>query len=239
MSRIDGRSAAQTREIELLPDSFRRNDVLVKYGATQVLCYASIEDRVPGWLVGSGSAWLSAEYQMLPTSSPPRQRRERLQLSGRTQEIQRLIGRSLRTAVGLQGLGQMTFHIDCDVIIADGGTRTASITGAMVALANLIDQESNRWKRGPEILQHLVSAISVGIVKGEPVCDLNYIEDRDAEVDANVVGLSTGGYAEIQATNEDGAYDREQLNTMLDLADPTLQTLFDKQRAVIRRKGWL
>jgi ribonuclease PH len=239
MSRIDGRSATQTREIELLPDSFRRNDVLVKYGATQVLCYASIEDRVPGWLVGSGSAWLSAEYQMLPTSSPPRQRRERLQLSGRTQEIQRLIGRSLRTAVELQGLGQMTFHIDCDVIIADGGTRTASITGAMVALANLIDQEANRWKRGPEILQHLVSAISVGIVKGAPVCDLNYIEDRDAEVDANVVGLSTGGYAEIQATNEDGAYDRAQLNTMLDLADPALQTLFEKQRAVIRRKGWL
>ncbi|MCB1188264.1 ribonuclease PH [bacterium] len=239
MSRLDGRAPAQMREVELLPDSFRRNDVLVKYGATQVLCYASIEDRVPPWLVGSGSAWLTAEYQMLPTASEPRQRRERLQLSGRTQEIQRLIGRSLRTALNLQGLGQLTFRIDCDVLVADGGTRTASITGSMVALANLIDDEKERFKRFPDILTHLVSAVSVGIVNGNPVCDLNYVEDRDAEVDANVVGLSTGGYAEIQATNEDGAYNRVQLNAMLDQADTALEQLFAMQRSAIRRSGWL
>ncbi len=239
MSRLDGRNAAQMRDVELLPDTYRRNDVLVRYGATQVLCYASIEDRVPPWLVGSGSAWLTAEYQMLPTSSEPRQRRERLQLSGRTQEIQRLIGRSLRTAVRLQGLGQLTFRVDCDVLVADGGTRTASITGSMVALANLIDQEQNRFKRNPDILSHLVAAVSVGIVDGNPVCDLNYVEDRDAEVDANVVGLSSGGYAEIQATNEDGAYDRAQLNAMLDHADSALTELFEKQRKAIRRSDWL
>ena len=239
MTRLDGRNAAQMREVELLPDSYRRNDVLVKYGATQVLCYASIEDRVPPWLVGSGSAWLTAEYQMLPTASEPRQRRERLQLSGRTQEIQRLIGRSLRTAVKLQGLGQLTFRVDCDVLVADGGTRTASITGSMVALANLIDQEQGRFKKHPDILSHLVAAVSVGIVDGDPVCDLNYVEDRDAEVDANVVGLSSGGYAEIQATNEDGAYNRVQLNAMLDQADAALNELFDKQRKAIRRSDWL
>ncbi|MCB1218372.1 ribonuclease PH [bacterium] len=239
MSRLDGRGPAQMRDVELQPDSFRRNDVLVKYGATQVLCYASIEDRVPPWLVGSGSAWLTAEYQMLPTASEPRQRRERLQLSGRTQEIQRLIGRSLRTAVNLQGLGQLTFHIDCDVIVADGGTRTASITGAMVALANLIDDHSERFRRFPDILTHLVAAVSVGVVNGTAVCDLNYVEDRDAEVDANVVGLSSGGYAEIQATNEDGAYDRAQLNAMLDLADTALADLHGRQRGAIRRSDWL
>ena len=235
MARIDGRQPADMREVTIQPDHFRKNDTLVTFGATKVLCYASIEDRVPGWLAGAGCGWLTAEYNMMPSAGDPRQNRERRYLGGRTQEIQRLIGRSLRAALNLNSLPPMTIHIDCDVILADGGTRTASITGAMVALANLIASNQHRFRNPP--LKCLAAAISVGVVEGTPMLDLNYVEDRDAEVDSNVVGLSTGGFAELQATNEHGAFSREHLDEMLNLADGALATLYELQRSNIALKG--
>lgn len=234
MTRIDGRKLDQLREITIQPDMFRKNDVLVAYGATRVLCYASIEGRVPPWLVGAGCGWLSAEYNMLPSAGEPRQQRERPYPSGRTHEIQRLVGRSLRAAVQLDNLPPLTIHIDCDVIVADGGTRTASITGGMVALANLITSEGHRFNK--PVLKSLIAAISVGIVKGEPALDLNYVEDRDAEVDANVVGIAGGGFADVQATSEHGTFRREQLDAILDLAAPALEQIYDLQRAKMKAK---
>lgn len=234
MARIDGRKQNQLREISIQPDMFRKNDVLVAYGATRVLCYASIEGRVPPWLVGAGCGWLSAEYNMLPTAGEPRQQRERPYPSGRTHEIQRLVGRSLRAAVQLDNLPPLTIHVDCDVIIADGGTRTASITGGMVALANLLYSEGHRFNK--PVLKSLIAAVSVGIVKGEPVLDLNYVEDRDAEVDSNVVGIAGGGFADVQATSEHGTFSREQLDAMLDLAAPALERIYELQREKTKAK---
>lgn len=235
MIRIDGRQPDQLREVTIEPDTFRKNDVLVCFGATKVLCYASIEARVPHWLMGAGCGWLTAEYSMLPSAGDPRQKRERPNPSGRTQEIQRLIGRSLRAAIKLDALPPLTIHIDCDVIVADGGTRTASITGAMVALANLLHSESHRFDS--QIVSHLVAAVSVGITSGTPVLDLNYVEDRDADVDANIVGMAGGDFAEVQSTSEHGTFNRDQLNALLDLASPALESLYDLQRKVIRLKG--
>ncbi len=235
MLRIDGRRPDQLRDISIEPDYFRKNDVLVSFGASKVLCYASIEHRVPQWLMGAGVGWLTAEYSMLPSAGDPRQRRERPSPSGRSHEIQRLIGRSLRAAIDLSVIPPMTIHIDCDVLVADGGTRTASITGAMVALANLIYLEKKRFKVAP--LKCLAAAISVGISAGSAVLDLNYIEDRDAEVDANIVGLSGGDFAEIQATSEKGTYSRKQLDEMLDLASPALDMLYGMQRDATRYEG--
>jgi ribonuclease PH len=229
---VDGRQASEMRKISIEPDYFRKNDVLVSYGNTKVLCYASIEEKVPQWLLGAGSGWLTAEYNMLPTAGDPRQSRERNLSSGRTQEIQRLIGRSLRAAISLELLPQVTIRIDCDVIVADGGTRTASITGSMVALCNLLHQQRQRMQAAP--VKSLAAAISAGIVKGLPVLDLNYIEDHDAEVDANIVGLSVGGFAEVQATNEQGAFTREQLDSVLTMASTALGDLYRMQREVIR-----
>ncbi len=228
MGRLDGRAPGEMREITIEANCFRKNDALVAFGATKVLCYASIEERIPGWLAGAGVGWLTGEYSMLPSSGDPRQQRERRGASGRTQEIQRLIGRSLRAALHLDRLPPMTITIDCDVIVADGGTRTASITGGMVALCNLLTSEKHRFRNEP--IKCLAAAISVGIVSGEPMLDLNYVEDRDAEVDANLVGLSEGGFAEVQATGEHGTFTREQLDAMLDLAEPALVQLNDLQR---------
>jgi ribonuclease PH len=232
MARKDGRAPHEMREVSIQPDFFRKNDVLIGYGATMVLCYASLEERVPPWLVGAGAGWLTAEYNMMPTAGDPRQARERMHASGRTQEIQRLISRSLRAALYLEALPPLTLKVDCDVIIADGGTRTASITGAMVALANLLHQERGRFKN--KLVRCLTAAVSVGISGDTPVLDLNYIEDRDAAVDANIVGLSLGGFAEVQATSEHGHFNREQLDGMLDLASPALDALYELQRQHIR-----
>lgn len=237
MPRLDGRKPDQMREVLIQPDYFRTNDVLVSYGATKVLCYASVEQRVPHWLVGAGAGWLTADYNMLPSAGTPRQQRERPNPSGRTQEIQRLIGRSLRAAVDLAAFPPLTIHVDCDVILADGGTRTASITGGMVALANLLGQEAGKFRGNP--LQRLVAAVSVGISNGEPVLDLNYVEDRDADVDANVVGMSDGDFAEVQSTSEHGSFSRDQLDQMLDLAAPALKELYKLQRAAIHESGML
>jgi ribonuclease PH len=180
---------------------------------------------------------LSAEYNVLPTASEPRQQRERNHPGGRTHEIQRLIGRSLRTALAMENLPPLSINIDCDVIVADGGTRTASITGAMVALANLLHSEQRRFNSARPILKCLVAAISVGMLDDVPICDLNYIEDRDAQVDANVVGLSVGGFAEVQATNEHGSFSRARLDEMLNLADSALNQLYALQRSCIKQTG--
>ena len=232
MKRADGREPEQMREVTIQADAFRRNDVLICYGETKVLCYASIEERVPQWLLGAGCGWLTAEYNMLPSAGDPRQQRERQGASGRTKEIQRLIGRGLRAAINLYALPPLTLRVDCDVISADGGTRTAGLTGAMIALCNLLQQESGRFK-GP-VAKCLAAAVSAGIVAGEPVLDLNYVEDRDAEVDANIIGLSSGGFADVQVTGEHGTFSREQLDSILDLAAPTLERLFELQREHIR-----
>lgn len=235
MPRIDGRSASEMREISIKPNHFRQNDALVSYGATTVLCYASIETRVPGWLVGAGCGWLTAEYNMLPSAGDPRQKRERPNPSGRTQEIQRLIGRSLRATVDLDSFPPITVHIDCDVIVADGGTRTASITGAMVALAHLLHSEKDRFQAGSP-LKRLAAAVSAGLYRGEALLDLNYVEDRDAQADANIVGLSDGALAEVQATSEHGTFSREQLSEILNIAEPALAKLYELQRSLIPQK---
>ncbi len=231
-NRNDGRQPDEMRKIVIQPDHFRRNDVLIRYGNTTVLCFASIEERVPQWLLGSGTGWLTAEYNMLPTSSEPRQNREKTAQSGRTQEIQRLIGRSLRAALRLEMLPQLTLRIDCDVIVADGGTRTASITGAMIALCNLIHH--NRGRINPACLYSLVGAVSAGIVRGTPLLDLNYLEDSDAGVDANFVGLSIGGFAEVQATGEHSTFQRAEMDALLDLAAPALAHIYNLQSEHIK-----
>jgi ribonuclease PH len=233
MARPDKRASGEMRAVTIQPNLYRQNDVLVSFGATRVYCYASLEERVPGWLVGAGQGWLNAEYNMLPSAGAPRQQRERPYPSGRTHEIQRLVGRSLRAALNMQNLPSLTLHIDCDVIVADGGTRTASITGGMVAMANLLHTERHRFQR--PLLKCLVAAVSVGVVNHDVVLDLSYTEDRDAQVDANFVGLSTGGFAEVQATNEHGAFSREQLEAMLALAEPALAQLFALQRQHIKQ----
>lgn len=232
LTRIDGRAPQHMREVSIQPDFFRKNDVLVSYGQTKVYCFASIEERVPPWLVGAGVGWVTAEYNMMPGSSEPRQQRERSSIGGRTQEIQRLISRSLRAAIRMELLPTMTLRVDCDVIVADGGTRTASITGGMVALCNLMHQERGRF-RSP-LVKCLAAAVSAGVYRGTPVLDLNYIEDRDAEVDGNFIGLSSGGFAEVQATNEHGAFDKASLDAMLELAAPALDNLYTLQRAATR-----
>lgn len=232
LTRIDGRAPGQMREVSIQPDFFRKNDVLVSYGQTKVYCFASIEERVPPWLVGAGVGWVTAEYNMMPGSSEPRQQRERSSVGGRTQEIQRLISRSLRAAIRMEMLPSMTLRVDCDVIVADGGTRTAGITGGMVALCNLMHQERGRFRT--PLVKCLAAAVSAGVYRGTPVLDLNYVEDRDAEVDGNFIGLSSGGFAEVQATNEHGAFDKAQLDAMLELAAPALENLFALQRAATR-----
>jgi ribonuclease PH len=231
-NRNDGRLPGAMRPVLISPDHFRKNDVLIKYGDTTVLCFASIEERVPQWLLGSGTGWLTAEYNMLPTSSEPRQSREKTQQSGRTQEIQRLIGRALRAALRLEMLPQLTLRIDCDVIVADGGTRTASITGAMIALCNLI--HSSRGRINPGVLYSLTAAVSAGIVRNVPLLDLNYQEDSSAGVDANFVGLSVGGFAEVQASAEHDTFNREQMDAMFELAGPALQELYNLQSQFIK-----
>ncbi len=216
------RANDQLREI-----TFTRNftchaegSVLVAFGDTKVICTASIEDRVPPFLKGKGSGWVTAEYSMLPRATNTRSRREVTtgKQSGRSQEIQRLIGRSLRAIIDLEALGEKTITIDCDVIQADGGTRTASISGAYVALSDAVNKQikSKKLKKNP--LHGQVAAISVGIYNGEPVLDLDYAEDSNAETDMNVVMNEAGGFIEVQGTAEGHAFREEELQAMLALA---------------------
>ncbi len=204
---------------------------LVKFGDTHVLCTASLEDRVPPWLRGGGSGWVTAEYGMLPRSTGSRMRREASsgKQSGRTQEIQRLIGRSLRAVVDMEALGERQISIDCDVIQADGGTRTASITGAYVALKDCLNWMQARSMVGGNVLKDNVAAISCGIYNGAPVLDLDYDEDSEAETDANFVMTGTGGIVEIQGTAEGTPFSEDEFAALIGLAKKGIGELVDLQ----------
>jgi len=239
--RHDGRAANQLRPInfELGIAPHATGSVLVSFGQTRVICAAMIEPKVPAWMRQQGikGGWLTAEYAMLPYSTLDRKSRDssRGKQDGRSVEIQRLIGRSLRTIIDLDKLGENTLWIDCDVLQADGGTRTASITGAYVA-ARLAVQKLIDAKRIPENpFRDSVAAISVGIVKGAPVLDLDYIEDRDAEVDANVVMTGSGQFVEVQGAGEEATFSHEQLQQLLALATSGLKTLAAQQQTTIAR----
>jgi ribonuclease PH len=233
MTRACGRAnnALRAISIETGFTKHAEGSVLIRYGDTHVLCTASVEDRTPPWLRGSGEGWVTAEYGMLPRATNTRNQREaaRGKQSGRTQEIQRLIGRSLRAAIDLKALGERSIMIDCDVLQADGGTRTASITGAFVALSIAINKL--KLKRNPLFGQ--VAAISVGIVNGEPVLDLDYLEDSTAETDMNVVMNEAGGFIEVQGTAEGHAFRREELDSMLNLAADGIRELHVMQQEAI------
>ena len=235
--RPGGRAADQPRALTLTPGYVRtaEGSVLIAVEHTRVLCNATIEQGVPSWLRNSGRGWVTAEYAMLPRSTVTRSPREseRGKIGGRTHEIQRLIGRSLRSVVDMKALGERTVILDCDVIQADGGTRTAAITGACVALGLAFNAlvKAGTLKTSP--MKQLVAATSVGIVDGTALLDLCYEEDSQAEVDMNVVMTADGGLVETQATAEKGSYSRAQLNSLLDLAEGGLRDIFAAQRAVL------
>jgi ribonuclease PH len=235
--RPSGREPNALRTVNLTRNYTKHAEgsVLVEFGDTKVLCTASVEERIPPFLRGSGEGWVTAEYGMLPRSTGSRMQRESAKgkQSGRTMEIQRLIGRSLRAVVDLKALGERSITIDCDVIQADGGTRTASITGAYVALHDAITHlvESKKLKKSP--LYGQVASISVGIYNGTPVLDLDYAEDSNAETDMNVVMNEAGAYIEVQGTAEGHAFRAEELQSMLDLGKQGIDQLLAKQREVL------
>jgi len=230
--RADGRVPNQLRPVKIVPDylKFAEGSVLIRVGDTRVICAATIEDRVPGWMRGKGRGWVTAEYSMLPRAGTERSQREaaRGSIGGRTHEIQRLIGRSLRGVINMDRLGERTITLDCDVIQADGGTRTASITGAYVALARALGRYGMS-----ELLIGQVAAVSVGMVKGLPHLDLDYSEDSTAEVDFNVVMTDDDRLIEVQGTAEHGAFTRQQMDQMIDLATAGIRQLFGLQLAAI------
>lgn len=230
--RADGRLANQLRSIEIIPgyQKHAEGSALIKWGDTWVLCAASVEPGVPGFLKDKGQGWLTAEYAMLPRSTHTRSKRDP---GGRGKEIQRLIGRALRAAVDLKQLGEMTIAVDCDVLSADGGTRVASITGAWVAVALAVKKLVAAGKLADaRALSPPIAAVSVGIVDGVPLLDLPYVEDSRADVDMNVV-MSEGNLLEVQGTAEQRAFDRAQLNIMLDLASHGITQLHALQRQAV------
>jgi ribonuclease PH len=230
--RTDGRVPNQLRPVKIVPDylKFAEGSVLIRVGDTRVICAATIEDRVPGWMRGKGRGWVTAEYSMLPRAGTERSQREasRGSIGGRTHEIQRLIGRSLRGVVDMSKLGERTITLDCDVIQADGGTRTASITGAYVALTRAL----NKYGMG-HLLTGQVAAVSVGLVSGLTYLDLDYSEDSTADVDFNVVMVDDDRLIEVQGTAEQGAFTRQQMDQMIDLAAAGIRQLFGLQKAAI------
>jgi len=235
--RPGGRAAHELRPLSFTPGFVQtaEGSVLVSAGNTRVLCCATVEQGVPGWLRNSGRGWVTAEYSMLPRATLTRTPREseRGKIGGRTHEIQRLIGRSLRSIVDMQALGERTVILDCDVLQADGGTRTAAITGAAVALSIALNAlvRAGALHRSP--LRQLVAATSVGIVGGVPLLDLCYEEDSQAEVDMNVVMTEDGGLIETQATAEKGSFSRRQLDGLLDMAEAGIKKIFAAQRACL------
>ncbi|NYH48704.1 ribonuclease PH [Xanthomonas arboricola] len=236
-SRSSGRTADQLRPVRI-ERAFTRHaegSVLVSFGDTRVLCTASVENRVPGFLRGKGEGWVTAEYGMLPRSTHTRSDREaaRGKQGGRTLEIQRLIGRALRACVDRNALGERTITLDCDVLQADGGTRTAAITGAYVALADAVNLLLKRGDIKKHPLIGAVAAVSVGIYRGEPVLDLDYPEDSDCDTDMNVVMNDGGGFIELQGTAEGHAFRRDELNALLALAEQGMSELFALQRAAL------
>ena len=235
--RPSGRAPEQARDIKITRHYTKHAEgsVLIEFGDTKVICTASIDESVPRFLRGQGKGWVTAEYGMLPRSTGSRMSTEaaRGKQTGRTVEIQRLIGRSLRAAVDLEALGERQISIDCDVIQADGGTRTASITGACVALADALNSlvEKGKLKQSP--LKQMIGAISVGIYEGSPVLDLDYPEDSAAETDMNVVMTDKGGFIEIQGTAEGESFNQEEFDAMLKLARKGIDELFELQQAAL------
>lgn len=233
--RVEGRGAGELRPLEMVLGSvpYAEGSCLISTGQTRVLCAASVEEGVPAWRERSGAGWVTAEYGMLPRSTHTRSQRERARVGGRTQEIQRLIGRSLRSVVDLEALGPRTVIVDCDVLQADGGTRTAAITGASVALWSALEglTKEGLLERNP--MGEMVAAVSVGIVDGDPLLDLDYPEDSSAQVDMNVVATGEGGLVEVQGTAEGHPFSRAELDDLLDLA------LDGIRRLVLAQKGAL
>lgn len=229
---VIGAARTARRNDELRPVSLERNvapyaegSCLVSFGATRVLCTASVEEGVPGWKRGRGEGWLTAEYAMLPRATKTRTSRERSQLGGRTQEIQRLIGRSIRAMLDDFRFGEYTIKLDCDVLVADGGTRTASITGACIAAVDAFDWLVTAGRIASSPVKRRIAAVSVGIVDGAPRLDLDYEEDVRAAVDMNIVMSSQGGFVEVQGTGERGTFDRAELDALMDLAVRGLREL--------------
>ncbi len=235
--RPSGRTEDELREVSLTRHytCHAEGSVLVEFGRTKVICNASIEHSVPQFLKGEGSGWITAEYGMLPRATGKRMRREAAQnhQGGRTLEIQRLIGRSLRAVVDLQAMGENTIIVDCDVMQADGGTRTASITGGYVALVDAIAKAREEGKIESDPFKDLVASVSVGIFEGIPILDLDYAEDTQAETDMNVVMNGTGDFIEIQGTAEGHPFNSQELNTMLELARGGIQRLIRIQQQVL------
>lgn len=235
MPRIDGRNPDQLRPVKITPNflSHATGSCLIEMGGTKVICSAMVEESVPGFLKGSGKGWLTAEYSMLPASSSQRIQRERQKVGGRTHEIQRLIGRSLRTCIDLSQLGERSILVDCDVVDADGGTRTASITGAYVAVMLAVKKIQLKSPSLVPLVKLGVAAVSVGVVKGVPCLDLNYEEDKDAEVDMNIVRTSSGRFIEIQGTAEGVPFDDESMQSLIQLGKKGIQELLDLQKKVL------
>jgi len=239
MTRPDGRAVDELRPITFERDFTEMADgsCLVSFGRTRVLCTASIDDDVPRWMKGRGSGWVTAEYSMLPGSTPDRVSRETRGPKGRTQEIQRLIGRSLRAAIDMQALGEQTITLDCDVIQADGGTRTAAITGAYVALRQACALLVQQGEIASTPLRCPVAATSAGVVDGVSLLDLCYDEDARAEVDFNVVMTADGELVEVQGTGESHPFSRQAMNELLDLAETGIRRLFDAQKKALAEVG--
>lgn len=239
MTRPSGRAANELRKIEIIPgySKHAEGSCLVKFGNTHVLCTATVEEKLPGWMKGLGKGWVTAEYGMLPRSTHQRMDREAAKgkQSGRTQEIQRLVGRALRAVVDLQGLGERQIKIDCDVIQADGGTRTASVTGGYVAMAEAMNHLVKLGMLPKLPLNDSIAAISCGIHEGTPVLDLDYVEDSAAETDANFVITGRGGIVEIQGTAEKDPFSQEQFLNLLDLARKGCDELKAIQKTALKQ----
>ena len=237
MMRPDGRTPEALRPLTIERDATEMSSgsCMISFGRTKVLCTASVDEDVPRWMRGRGEGWVTAEYSMLPGSSPERIGREAAKgkQSGRTQEIQRLIGRSLRSVCDMRMLGERQIIVDCDVLQADGGTRTASITGGYLALHDALARLVSAGVLDSHPLRSFCAAVSVGIVDGEPVCDLPYVEDSRAEVDMNVVMTSDGEYVEVQGTAEGAAFGRKALDRLLDLAESGIAELVEAQRSYV------
>ena len=238
-TRPDGREPGSLRPVEILPGAvpYAEGSAMVAFGRTRVLCAATVEDRVPPWLRGAGSGWITAEYAMLPRATHERTPRESAKgrIKGRTHEIQRLIGRSLRAVVDLTELAEQSIIVDCDVVQADGGTRTASITGAWVALSGALDALVRRGDLPRRPTLDPLAAVSVGIVDGRPCLDLDYTEDAGAETDMNVVMASDDRFVEVQGTAEGVPFRRDELDRLLDLAAEGCRTLFTHQADAIEK----
>lgn len=241
MTRPSGRAADELRTLQIIPNTmpYAEGSASIRLGDTHVLCAASVDERVPGWLRGQGRGWITAEYGMLPRATKERTAREAAlgKQGGRTVEIQRLIGRSLRAGVDLKALGERQIIVDCDVVRADGGTRCAAITGGYVAVALAIEKLRKQGKINRNPIQTAIAAVSVGIVRGIPILDLDYVEDSGAAVDCNIIGTATEEFVEIQATAEGKAFSQRALSDLLDLASLGLAELFAAQRDALRAVG--